>query len=134
MNNEENKPATDQAEHSSYPTRFSAPMKQSKLGVTSFVLSMSMLVILLVLLGTLTSMIFTTSGESELEIMISESTVILVTIVLIAVVAGYLIGLILGLTALFQKGYKKSFAVMGTIFNLFGLAFFVLILLSGFIM
>lgn len=121
-----------------------SPIKHSGLGIASFVLSMisivSFVILTIVIFSLITSAIDFTAivDENNNRLMTDEEIIdkigpyvgylVLYPLLLIIV----LIGLILGLVALAKPGYKKVFAVLGTIFNGLPLLFIVILMIIGF--
>lgn len=121
------------------------PMKHSGLGIASFVLSMvsivSFIVLTIVIVALFTQAIdFTAVVDADGNRLMTDEELIekiqpyigyLILYPLLLVLV--LIGLILGIVALAKPGYKKVFAVLGTILNGLPLLLVVLMMIIGFV-
>ncbi|OXS55616.1 hypothetical protein B1A99_23140 [Cohnella sp. CIP 111063] len=119
------------------------PLKHSGLGIASFVLSLVGIVSFVILTIALISLFFQTIDITQIvddngnRLMSDEEIVdkiqpyvgYLVFYPLLILVI--LVGLILGIVALARPGYKKVFAILGTVFNGLPLLFIALLFLIG---
>jgi hypothetical protein len=120
-----------------------APLKHSGLGITSFVLSLVSIVsfvVLTVVIGILisNSIDFTAIVDTNRNPKMTDQEIfnkvqpligylILYPLILVIVV----IGLILGIVGLARPGFKKVFAVIGTVLNGLSLLFVLLLMVVG---
>ncbi len=120
-----------------------APLKHSGLGIASFVLSivgfLSFIVLTIVIVSLLFQAIDITQIVDEYgnRLMSDEEIVdkiqpyIGYMILYPLLILLSIVGLILGIVALTRPGYKKVFAILGTVFNGLPLLFLALLLLAG---
>jgi hypothetical protein len=122
-----------------------APLKHSGLGIASFILSILSIVsfvFLTIVIGVLISksIDFTAIVDANGNRTMTEQQIIdkiqpligyliLYPLILVIVV----IGLILGIVSLARRGYKKVFAVIGTVLNGLSLLFVFLLMVIGFL-
>jgi len=120
-----------------------SPTKHSGLGIASFVLSIigivSFVVLTIVIIALFTSAIdFSAIVDSNNNRLMTDQEIVdkiqpyVGYLVLYPLLLGVvLIGLILGIIALARPGYKKIFAVLGTILNGLPLALLVILIIIG---
>jgi hypothetical protein len=87
--------------------------KHSGIGIASFVISIISGTLILLLMGIAGMMEVSTPGGLDEE----SAGAVIIGLLLFAFVGGSLIALGLGIGGLIQKGKKKIFAILGTIFS-----------------
>ncbi|WP_239615109.1 hypothetical protein [Cohnella mopanensis] len=123
-----------------------APLKHSGLGIASFVLSMVGIASFIILTVVLTALITNAIDFSAIvdadgnQLMTQEELtdkfqpfigyMVLYPLMLVLM----FIGLIIGIIALAKPGYKKIFAILGTVFNGLPLLAIVLLIIIGLVM
>mgnify|MGYP001234831258 CR=1 FL=1 len=119
-----------------------AKPKHSGLGIASFILSLVMFAAFIVTITILsvTAVEITKGMEGvpnpeDLAAVLAENPLLLLSgLFMMGIAVGLMIGFVLGIIGLFQSGRNKIFAILGTIFNGFGLFFYLILFAAGLMM
>ena len=105
--------------------QYQLPLKHSRMGIASFIISLAqgfVTLVLIVIAGIMASM--GPSVENEAAFMI-------LGLFFIIGILGHIVGIVLGIAGAAQKSRKKVFAVLGLVFNILALSFVALLIVIG---